>query len=176
MDFDKRDNSVTYPPSAVVCYIFFTCSSSSGPTSTPALGNSARTRRSWRAGFCARRCRGEWPERRSPHSGKRRIVPTRLKLNVLKTCWTWRSVWPEFTNLRGCIMCLNSWLVSHSALNICTLHHALGHEFEPRWWQTLFQTQAQHLRILHDSIWFIWFETIFCLSNLSCELWNRNWK
>ena len=35
---------------------------------------------------------------------------------------------------------------------------------------------AQHLHFLHDSIWFIWFETIICLSNLSCELWNRKLK
>ena len=46
-------------------------------------------------------------------------------------------------------------------------------EFEPRWWQTLFWTQAQHLCFIHDSIWFVWFDTIICLSNLSCELWNR---
>ena len=68
---------------------------------------------------------------------------------------------------------LNSWVVSHKALIICTLCHDLGHEFEPWWWQTLFRTQAQHLCFLHDSIWFIWFDTIICLSNLSCELWNR---
>ena len=44
------------------------------------------------------------------------------------------------------------------------------------WWQTLLQTQAQHLHFLHDSIWFIWFDTIICLPNLSCELWNRKLK
>ena len=71
---------------------------------------------------------------------------------------------------------LDSWVESHSALNIGTLRHALGHEFEPHWWQTLFWTQAQHLCFLHDSIWFIWFDTIICLSNLSCELWNRKLK
>ena len=53
------------------------------------------------------------------------------------------------------------------------LCHALGCKFKLWWWQTLFWTQAQHLRFLHDSIWFLWFDTIFCLSNLSCELWNR---
>ena len=71
---------------------------------------------------------------------------------------------------------LNSWVVSHSALIIGTLRHALGREFEPWWWHTLFWTQAQHLRFIHDSIWFIWFDTIICLSNLSCELWNRKLK
>ena len=40
----------------------------------------------------------------------------------------------------------------------------------------LFRTQAQHLCFLHDSIWLIWFDTIICLSNLSCELWNRKLK
>ena len=71
---------------------------------------------------------------------------------------------------------LNSWVVSHSALIIGTLRHALGCEFEPWWQQTLFQTQAQHLCFLHDYIWFIWFDTIICLANLSCELWNRKLK
>ena len=36
--------------------------------------------------------------------------------------------------------------------------------------------QAQHLHSLHDSIWFIWFDTIIGLSNLSFELWNRKLK
>ena len=62
---------------------------------------------------------------------------------------------------------VDSWLVSHSAL--C---HALGREFEPQWWQTLYWAQA-HLQFFHDSIWFIWFDTIICLSNLSRELRNR---
>ena len=71
---------------------------------------------------------------------------------------------------------LNSWVVSHSALIIGTLRHALDHEFEPRWQLTLFWTQAQHLRFIHDSIWFVWFDTIICMSNLSWELWNRKLK
>ena len=71
---------------------------------------------------------------------------------------------------------LNSWVVSHLALIISTLRHALGHEFEPWWQQTLYRTQAQHLCFIHDSIWFIWFDTIICLSNLSCEVWNRKLK
>ena len=40
----------------------------------------------------------------------------------------------------------------------------------------LFWTQAQHLLFIHDSTWFIWFDTIVCLSNLSCELWNSKLK
>ena len=71
---------------------------------------------------------------------------------------------------------LNSWVVSHSALIIGTLRHALGHEFEPWWQQTLYGTQAQHQYFIHDSIWFIWFDIIICLSNLSPELWNRKFK
>ena len=67
---------------------------------------------------------------------------------------------------------MDSWV----ALNIITLYYALGREFKPQWQQTLFQTQAQHLRFLHDSIWFILFDTIICLSNLSFELWNRKLK
>ena len=35
-----------------------------------------------------------------------------------------------------------------------------------------FWTQAQHLRFLHDSIWFIWFDTIIC----HVILWNRKFK
>ena len=68
---------------------------------------------------------------------------------------------------------LDSWVVLHSALNIDTLHHALGHEFKPQWQQTLFWIQAQHLHFNHDSIWFIWFDNIICVLNLSWELWNR---
>ena len=64
-------------------------------------------------------------------------------------------------------------MVSHLALIIIKLCHALGHEFEPHCWQTLFGTQAQHLCFIHDSFWIIWFDTIICLSNSSCELWNR---
>ena len=30
--------------------------------------------------------------------------------------------------------------------------------------------------LFHYSIWFFWFDTINCLSNLSCELWNRKLK
>ena len=67
---------------------------------------------------------------------------------------------------------LNSWVVSQLALIIGTLCHILGHEFKPHWQQNLFRTQAQHRCFIHDSIWFIWFDTI-CLSNLSCELWHR---
>ena len=48
-----------------------------------------------------------------------------------------------------------------------------GSEFEPHWRQTLFWTQAQHLCFIHDSIWFVSFDTIICLSNFSCQLWNR---
>ena len=40
---------------------------------------------------------------------------------------------------------LNSWVVSHLALIIGTLCHALGHEFKHRWLQTLFRTQAQSM-------------------------------
>ena len=54
-----------------------------------------------------------------------------------------------------CLGRLNSWVVSHSALIIGKLCHALGCEFKPWWWQTLFRTQAQHLCFIHDSIWFI---------------------
>ena len=54
--------------------------------------------------------------------------------------------------------------------------YALGHEFEPRWCQTLFWTQAQHLSSIHNSVWFVWFDAIICLSNLSHELWNRKLK
>ena len=71
---------------------------------------------------------------------------------------------------------LNSWVVSHSALIIGALCHALGHEFELWWQQTLFWTQAQYLHFLHYSIWFIWFNTIIFPSNMSCDLWNKRLK
>ena len=61
------------------------------------------------------------------------------------------------------LRCLNSWLVSHSAQIIGTLCHALGHEFKHWWQQTPFQTQAQHLCFLHDSI-----------CHVNCE--TENWK
>ena len=62
-------------------------------------------------------------------------------------------------------------------LNFWTLVcYALGHEFQPRWQQTIFRTQAQHLCFIHDAIWFVWFDTFICLLNLSCELWNRKLK
>ena len=44
------------------------------------------------------------------------------------------------------------------------------------WWQTLFRTQARHQHFFHNSILFIWFDTNFCLSNLSWELWSRKLK
>ena len=81
----------------------------------------------------------------------------------------------EFNKL-FCVGHLDSWVESHLALNIGTLCHALGHEFEPRWQETLFRTPAQHLHFLHDCVWFIWFDTIICLSNLLGELWNRQLK
>ena len=65
-------------------------------------------------------------------------------------------------------------MVSHSALIVGTLRHALDHVFEPWWQQTLFRTQAQHLRFIHDSIWFVWFDTFIC--HVNCETENRKYK
>ena len=90
--------------------------------------------------------------------------------------WAHQCSWTLSSSNNMQVGRLNSWVVSHLALIIGTLHHALGCEFNPWWWQTQFQTQAQHLCFLHDSIWFIWFDTIIRLSNLSCELWNRKLK
>ena len=91
-----------------------------------------------------------------------------------------RCILPEKYLICNIIMGhLDDWVVSYSALNIgniSTLWHTLGHEFGPRWQQTLYWTQAEHLCFFHDSIWFIWLNTIFCVSNLSCELWNRKLK
>ena len=79
------------------------------------------------------------------------------------------SKWPNIENYpRFFVGRLDSWVVF--TLNSWILvYYALGHEFEPWWWQTLFWTQAQHICFIHDSIWFIWFDTFICLSNLSCE-------
>ena len=109
----------------------------------------------------------------------RKIFQNLKKLfkKALEKCWI-----PKVqTVLLECSKCkfkglLNSWVVSHSALIIGSLRHALGHELQPWWQQTLFRAPAQHLCFIHDSIWFIWFDTIICLSNLSCELWNRKLK
>ena len=68
-----------------------------------------------------------------------------------------------------------SWVVSHLALIISTLHHSQGREFKPWWWQTL--SDPSTISTLSSRfIWFIWFDTVICLSNLSCELWNRKLK
>ena len=40
----------------------------------------------------------------------------------------------------------------------------------------LFLDPSTKSMLFHDSIWFVWFDTIICLSNLSCELWNRKLK
>ena len=40
---------------------------------------------------------------------------------------------------------LDSWVVSHLALNIGTLRHALGHEFEPHWRQTFLDPSTSML-------------------------------
>ena len=50
-----------------------------------------------------------------------------------------------------------------------SVRYALGREFEPR----RRQTQAQHQCFIHNSVWF---DTIICLSNLSCELWSGKLK
>ena len=76
----------------------------------------------------------------------------------------------------SCLGSLDSWLVSHLALNIGTLSHAVGCELEPRCQQTLFGPKHYIFALFHDSYWFIWFDTFICLSNLSCELWSRKWK
>ena len=89
----------------------------------------------------------------------------KVPLDVSNNYWRWRG-----TN--------KSWIGVPESLSliISMLRHALGNEFEPWWWQTIVWTQKQNLHFLHDSIWFFWFDTIICLSNLSCELLNRKLK
>ena len=96
------------------------------------------------------------------------IVPKMLHKNADDWIWTpgpWWWKWPLYHMshnhchfvvfsiwmvelrifwYRKCIFwrCLNSWEVSHSALIRVTLRHALGSEFKPQWWQTLFSAQA----------------------------------
>ena len=72
------------------------------------------------------------------------------------------------------LRCLDSWVVSHLALNISLLHHALGHEFKPWWWQTLFQNQAHHLCFLHDCSWFFDMILLFVchICHVNCETGN----
>ena len=88
------------------------------------------------------------------------------------TPYVWRSITVgicitlSLTSLRR----LNSWVVSHLALIIGALCPGL-------WVWSLVMTNSfshvQHLCFLNDSIWFIRFDTIICVSNLLCELWNR---
>ena len=86
--------------------------------------------------------------------------------------WILQEMWLILTNQNA----RGAWIAEWYHTRLCSLPFALGCEFKPQWRQTLFRTQAQHLCFLHDSIWFIWFDTIICLSNLLCELWNRKLK
>ena len=96
--------------------------------------------------------------------------------NCIMTCCLFSSNWPWLKFISVSFLGrLNSWVVSHSALIFGTLCHALGHEFKPLWRQTLFRTnsfsdqlffgptlfrtQAQHLRFIHDSI-FLYFSIL----------------
>ena len=59
-------------------------------------------------------------------------------------------------------------MVSHLALNNGTLRHALNREFKPRWWQTLYWTQTQHLHTfswfyLVDLIWYYYLSVKFVM-------------
>ena len=74
-------------------------------------------------------------------------------------------------NLNSGKGCLDSWVLSHKDLNIVMLCYAMGDKFLPWWWQTLYHTQAQYL-----DFFMIWFDTVICLSNLSCELGIRKFK
>ena len=111
-----------------------------------------------------------------------------------KGCFVWRAIAMNPPYFQGSIFLfeignnvtdeifrqLTFDLLSPIRFNDDDLHrprvHAVWCEYKPKWWQTLLQTQAQHLRFLHESIWFIWFHTLICLSNLSCEMWNRKLK
>ena len=85
--------------------------------------------------------------------------------------WSWSSPSPHMEG------CMQSWVVSHLALNIGMLHHTLAYEFTTPWRQTLYQTQEQHLHFYHDSVWLFDLILLFvCQTNLSCELWNRKLK
>ena len=88
-------------------------------------------------------------------------------------------LWDQLADIEVVVLDGGAWIAElyHTRLWI-SVHWAMpwGCEFEPQWWQTLFWTQAQHLHFFHDSIWFIWFDTIIWLSNLSFELWNRKLK
>ena len=85
---------------------------------------------------------------------------------ALLACWPFiNKIWPFCriirSQLRGAwiVEWYHTWLLSmvHCAMP-WALNSSLGDD------QTLFWTQAQHLCFIHDSIWFIWFDTIICLS------------
>ena len=71
--------------------------------------------------------------------------------------------------------CLDSWVVSHLALNISMPCHTLGKSLHLGD-NKLFLDSSTTSTLFHDSIWLIWFETFISLSNLSCELWKRKLK
>ena len=55
------------------------------------------------------------------------------------------------------------------------------HWYMRRWGQASVMTNSLSdpittSMLFPDSIWFIWFDTFICLSNLSCYLWNRKLK
>ena len=73
--------------------------------------------------------------------------------------------------------CRDSWVVSHLALNNGILYRALGCQFAPWWWQTLYQTQAQHLHffmILFDSI--LSFVCQICHVNCETDFFKKHVK
>ena len=105
------------------------------------------------------------------------FVPMRewIRLEIQEMLWASLKVSFEKKYLSLYKGCLDSQVV-FTLDYWTTVHCALGREFEPRWRQTLFRTHAQHLCFIHNSVWFVWFDTIICLSNLSCELWSRKLK
>ena len=83
-------------------------------------------------------------------------VPTYLSKSVRWSWGAWIAKWSFALN--------DFWTV---------VHCAMGHEFAHQWWQTLYWTPAQHLRLFMISIWS---DTIICLSNLSLNCETENWK
>ena len=104
----------------------------------------------------------------------------RIQVRVWKDVWLFQNLFIAlYTNFRlwdllitkfeSQLRHMDSSVVSHSALNIGTSHHTLGSEFMP-WWQKIpiFDPSTTSM-LFHDLMWFICFDIIICLSNLSCE-------
>ena len=75
-------------------------------------------------------------------------------------------LWPHLLYLM--VSSKGAWIAEWSS------HSTFEHRYATPW--AMSSSLGDIKCFIHDSIWFVWFDTIICLSNLSCELWNRKLK